>query len=121
MPTRHIDSFPEHTTYLGFRRCCNGIVKYYVNNSLPFGFATAGHIFTKTLRVLVKHWRSLGYKVIMVLDDGIGGDVSLKRLCLRVMLSGIIYRSLGSFFQRTNVQGSLLVRSPSCIFLRKDM
>ena len=29
-------------------------MSYFVFNSLPFGLSTAGHIFTKVLRVMVK-------------------------------------------------------------------
>ena len=36
--------------------------------------ASAGHIFSKVLRVLVMFWRSKGHKIITFLDDGIGGD-----------------------------------------------
>lgn len=75
----HIDIFSEHTTYLGFSWLCDGITKYYVYNSLPFGISTAGHIFTKMLKIPLKYWRSLGFKVIMFLDDGIGGDVLLEK------------------------------------------
>ena len=70
----HIDIYTEHTTYLGFSIKENGIDKYFVYNSLPFGIASAGHIFTKTLRVAIKMWRRNGKRVIMFLDDGIGGD-----------------------------------------------
>lgn len=51
----------------------DGAETYYVFNSLPFGISTAGHNFTKTIRVLIKYWRSLGHRIVMVLDDGIGG------------------------------------------------
>ena len=44
---------------------------------MPFGLATAGHIFTKVLRVVVAFWRSKGHKIIMFLDDGIGGSGKL--------------------------------------------
>lgn len=90
----HIDIFPEHTTYLGFSWSYNGTVKYYVYNSLPFGISVAGHIFTKTLRVPQKYWRSLGLKVIMFLDDGIGGDVRLERA---IFASNFIRGSLLEF------------------------
>ena len=66
----HISIFQEHRHFLGFAWGN----KYYVFNVLPFGLATAGHIFSKVLRVLIKYWRSKGYKIITFLDDGIGGD-----------------------------------------------
>ena len=70
----HIDICTEHKTYLGFSIKENGASKYFIYNSLPFGIASAGHIFTKTLRVAIKMWRSNGQRVVMFLDDGIGGD-----------------------------------------------
>lgn len=75
----HIDIFPTHRTFLGFAWIENGVECFYVYNSLPFGLATAGHIFSKVLRAVVTFWRSKGHKVITFLDDGLGGDVSYER------------------------------------------
>ena len=69
----HISIFSEHRRYLGFSFTENGDNAYYVFNSLPFGIRTAGHIFTKILRVVVAFLRAKGKKVVMFLDDGIGG------------------------------------------------
>lgn len=68
----HIEIFEEHWQYLGFSWTEDGITRFYVFLVLPFGLATAGYIFTKVCRVLVKFWRSLGIKIVMFLDDGIG-------------------------------------------------
>ncbi|MCG7875782.1 MAG: reverse transcriptase domain-containing protein [Candidatus Thiodiazotropha endolucinida] len=68
-----VDILPKHRTLLGFAVQDGGKMKWYVFNSLPFGIASAGHIFTKVLRVVVAFWRSRGHKVIMFLDDGVGG------------------------------------------------
>ena len=38
---------------------------------LPFGLSTAGSIFTKFLRPLIKRWRAKGIKVVLYLDNGI--------------------------------------------------
>ena len=46
---------------------------YYVFCDLAFGIVTAGFIFSKLLRVVVKYLRGQGHKVVMYLDDGIGG------------------------------------------------
>ena len=51
----------EDIEYLGFQ----WKDKYYVFNVLPFGISTAGYIFTKVLRDVVKFWRSKGYKIVM--------------------------------------------------------
>jgi hypothetical protein len=74
----HIEIFPEHRTYLGFScdRC--GQTKYYVFNVLPFGISTAGYIFTKVCRAVVKTWRSLGFQIVLFLDDGMGGSNELE-------------------------------------------
>lgn len=37
---------------------------------LPFGLSLAGHVFTKIVKLLVKHLRSRGIPVIVYLDDG---------------------------------------------------
>ena len=71
----HIMIANEDREYLGFQ----WRDKYYVFNVLPFGISTAGYIFTKVLRDVVKFWRSKGYKIVMYLDDGIGGAKSLDR------------------------------------------
>ena len=55
--------------YLGFK--WNN--KYYVFKILPFGLSTAGYIFSKVMREIVKFWRTKGYKIVLYLDDGIGG------------------------------------------------
>ena len=56
-----------------------GFLTYsYVYNSLPFGLATAGHIFSKVLRAVVTFWRSKGHTVITFSDDGLGGDIVMK-------------------------------------------
>jgi len=69
----HIEIFEDHRTYLGFSWFLNGKKRYFIFNVLPFGISVAGFIFTKTLRVVVKHWRSIGHRVVMFLDDGLGG------------------------------------------------
>ena len=72
----HCMVFSSHRTYLGFSWKINGVTKYYVFNVLPFGICTAGHIFTKLLKVPLKKWRSQGQKVVLFLDDGLGGNIS---------------------------------------------
>ena len=72
-----IDINLKHRSLLGFAVHDGGKTKWYVFNSLPFGIASAGHIFTKVLRVVVAFWRAKGHKIIMFLDDGIGGAKTL--------------------------------------------
>ena len=40
---------------------------------LPFGLASACHVFTKLLRPLVARWRSMGHVSLVYIDDGIRG------------------------------------------------
>jgi hypothetical protein len=42
--------------------------------ALPFGLSSAGHVFSKVLRPMVKYWRSQGHRIILYLDDGWGID-----------------------------------------------
>ena len=72
-----IDMFKSHRSLLGFSVQDGKTRKVYVYNSLPFGLSTSGHIFTKVLRVVVQFWRANRHKIIMFLDDGIGGHKSL--------------------------------------------
>jgi hypothetical protein len=71
----HIMIDERYREYLGFR----WKEKYYVFNVLPFGVSTAGYVFTKVLRDVVKFWRAKGYKIVMYLDDGIGGTESFDQ------------------------------------------
>ena len=75
----HIDVFEEHWVYLGFSWTRNAVKKYYCFVVLPFGLCTAGYIFTKTCRVLVKYWRCNGIKIVLFMDDGIGADGSAEK------------------------------------------
>ena len=70
----HIDIFHQHRTFLGFSWFYGDKEVFYVYNSLPFGLASAGHIFSKVLRVLVMFWRSKGHRIVTFLDDGLGGS-----------------------------------------------
>ena len=74
----HVSIFSKDRSLLGFSiPDLEGNILYYVFNALPFGIKTAGHIFTKLLKVVVSYLRANGNKVIMFLDDGIGGHTDL--------------------------------------------
>ena len=68
----HIDIHEQHQKYLGFAWKFGKTERYFRFTVLPFGLATAGHVFTKVLRCLVKHWRANSIRIIMYLDDGFG-------------------------------------------------
>lgn len=69
----HVEILQEHRQFLGFSWFFKGKHTYFVFNVLPFGIASAGHIFTKLLKEVVKFYREQGRKIIMYLDDGLGG------------------------------------------------
>lgn len=63
----HLMILESHRTYLGFQLAPKEVTRYFVFSVLPFGISTAGYIFTKVMRVIVKHWRAKGlegYKAI---------------------------------------------------------
>ena len=91
----HIPIAREHTSLLGFSiPADDGNILYYVFNALPFGIKTAGHIFSKLLKVVVSFLRAKGHKVIMFLDDGIGGHTNLD---LAVQSSQYVRQTLLDF------------------------
>ena len=65
----HIDIHESFQKYLGFSWSAQGVTRYYIFTVLPFGLSTAGHIFTKVVRCLVRYWRSLSIRIIVYLDD----------------------------------------------------
>ena len=67
----HVDVHPEFQKYLGFAWDFGQGTRYFQFTVLPFGLSTAGYIFTKVLRCLIKHWREQSIKVILYLDDGL--------------------------------------------------
>ena len=98
----HIDIFPSHRTYLGFAWCDeNRTERFYVYNSLAFGLASARHIFSNVVRVVVAFWRPKGHKVITFLDDGLGGDRNYQKT---IQSSHFVKESIQEF-GRTNVNG----------------
>ena len=74
----HVMIYPDHRTYLGFSWKSRDTVRYFVFNVLPFGISTAGYIFTKLLRIPVKKWRARGFRIVVFLDDGLGGAKGFK-------------------------------------------
>ena len=57
----------------------DGIIKFYEFKVLPFGLTSAPFVLTKVFRQLVKYWRGRADLILMYLDDGIGGDMSVER------------------------------------------
>ena len=70
----HLDICPDHQKYLGFAWPFSGVVRYFTFAVLPFGLSSACFCFTKLMRPLVRHWRSMGHKSFIYLDDGFGSQ-----------------------------------------------
>lgn len=105
----HIEIFPDHRTYLGFSCDFERKHKYFVFNVLPFGLSTAGYVFSKVTRVLVKYWRSMGYRLIMYLDDGISGHSDRNS---SLVLSKIVQDDLSRF--------GFLISEEKCVWEPSD-
>lgn len=75
----HIEIFEDHRTYIGFAWEFEDKRRYFHFNVLPFGISTAGYVFTKVTRTLIRYWRSRGENIIMFLDDGIGGASDIHK------------------------------------------
>ena len=69
----HIDIHPEQHQLLGFSYPDHWDKdRFFVFRVLPFGLSSAGFIFTKMLRVLIKYWRGQSIKILAFFDDGLG-------------------------------------------------
>ena len=42
-------------------------------SKMHFGLSTGPHIFTKVVRPLVQQWRCQALRIVVYLDDGLGG------------------------------------------------
>ena len=51
-------------------------LRYFVFTVLVFDLSSAPYVFTRILKVLIKHWRSLGMRIFAFIDDGFGGGRS---------------------------------------------
>ena len=73
----HIDICAEHMKFLSFKwPTGDGRMKFYEFTVLPFGLTSTPYVFTKVLRQLIRFWRGHGHRVLLYLDDGIGGHFS---------------------------------------------
>ena len=46
---------------------------------LPFGLSPAPYVFTKVMRQLTKYWRQKGIRIVLYIDDGLGGAGTFNR------------------------------------------
>ena len=75
----HLDILESHQKYLGFSWIVDGIERFFVFTVLVFGLASALFIFTKVVRVLIKHWRGMAIQIFAFVDDFLGGAKSREQ------------------------------------------
>ena len=68
----HLDIHRSHQKYSGFSWKFKDKTRLFTFTVLPFCLCSAGHIFTKIVRVVLKYWRTLGIPIVVYLDDGWG-------------------------------------------------
>ena len=111
----HIDICEEHRKFLSFKwPSSDGIMKFYEFKVLPFGLTSAPYVFTKVVRQLVKYWRGRGNLILMYLDDGIGGDMSVERSRI---LSDSVRQDLASSGFTANDDKSVWEPTQKLVFL----
>lgn len=88
----HIDLFEEHQKFFAFKWVYeDGTVRFFKFRVLVFGLSSAPYVFTKVTRQLVEYWRKNAIRIVLYLDDGIGGS---KDKSLSLDQSALIFRTL---------------------------
>ena len=67
-----IPIYKQHWKFLGLSVKMEGIKRYFIFTSLPFGLNDAARALTKLLKFPLWRWRQWGAKAFIHLDDGIG-------------------------------------------------
>ena len=110
----HIDICEEHRKFLSFKwPSSDGGMKFYEFKVLPFGLTSASYVFTKVVHPLVNYWRGRGHLILMYLDDGIGGNMSVERSRI---LSGSVRHDLASSGFTVNDDKSIWEPSQRLVF-----
>ena len=78
-------------------------------NVLVFGLSTAGFIFSKLMRCPVRYFRSQGHKLVMFLDDGIGGHADREKAV-----------SLSNHVHSTLIELGFLISEAKCVWEPKQ-
>jgi hypothetical protein len=87
----HIEIAEESACFLGFE--WRG--KYYQFNNLPMGIHEAPFVFTEITKPVVRHWRSMGIRVLKYMDDFPSGAPSEQQQWLHARYMVEHLRSLG--------------------------
>ena len=65
----HINILEEIQNFLCFSWTVGGVTRYFKFIVLVFGLASAPFVFTKVVKVLIKHWRKMGIRIFAFVDD----------------------------------------------------
>ena len=65
---------------LSLLTCRRGITWTSLRVCWVFGLSSAPFVFTKVLKILIKHWHSFGIRIFAFIDDGLVGGIPWKRL-----------------------------------------
>ena len=111
----HINTFEEHRKFLSFKSpSSDGGMKFYEFKVLPFGLTSAPYVFSTVVRQLIKFWRGRGDLILIYLDDGIGGHMSVERSRL---LSDSVRQDLASSGFTVNDDKSIWEPAQRLVFL----
>ena len=111
----HIGIHPSQWDLLGFQYSdYKGLVRYFIFKVMPFGLSSAGFIFTKILRVPIRHWRQQTIKVVAFFDDGLGTAFSCQEALLH---SRIVHSDLIAAGYIPNGEKSIWCPTPSLSWL----
>lgn len=106
----HIEINERYRKYMGFE--WEG--QFYVWNVLPFGLSTAPLVFTKVLRPVAQHLRSLGLRINLYLDDFL---LMVARGELPAQHRDLLMRTLKHFGLHLNLEKSMLTPSMQAEYL----
>ena len=78
----HIEIFSEHQKLLAFTWSLRGVTKLFAFTCLPFGLTSAPYVFIKLMCNFISYCGGLGKRIVVYLDDGIGGGTP-PTCCIR--------------------------------------
>ena len=102
----HIDIFEQHVNYLAFSWIIDGQARYFAYTVLVFGLFPAPFVFTKVVKVLIKHWRSSGIRIFGFIDDLFGGGRTLNEA---QKISDLVSQDLADSRSLENTEKSIWV------------
>ena len=89
-------------------------MKFYEFKASHFGLPSAPYVSTKVVRQLVKYWRGPGDLILLYLDNGVGGNMSVERSRI---LSDSVGQDLTSSGFTANDDKSIWEHTQKLVFL----